>query len=144
MVEAEAYRLQGEMLAAVGSQPEAEVCIQRALAVAREQSARIWELRAGATLARLWRDQGKRTEGPRPARADLRLVHRKASTRRSLRRRRRCWSSSRSDAPACATWRRMSALGHVLTFQTGHHGNLSNWGRPSHISSQGAFEPTKI
>jgi class 3 adenylate cyclase/predicted ATPase len=62
MVEAEAYRLQGEMLAAVGSQPEAEVCIQRALAVAREQSARIWELRAGATLARLWRDQGKRTE----------------------------------------------------------------------------------
>src|SRR5882762_7452016 len=26
----------------------------------------------------------------------------------------------------------------------GHHGNLSNWGRPSHISSQGAFEPTKI
>ena len=62
MVEAEAYRLQGEMLAAVGSQPEAEVCIQRALAVAREQSARIWELRAGATLARLWTDQGKRTE----------------------------------------------------------------------------------
>jgi predicted ATPase len=56
MVEAEAYRLQGEMLAAVGSQPEAEVCIQRALAVAREQSTRIWELRAGATLARLWRD----------------------------------------------------------------------------------------
>ena len=25
-----------------------------------------------------------------------------------------------------------------------HHGNLSNWGRPSQMSSQGAFEPTKI
>jgi hypothetical protein len=33
---------------------------------------------------------------------------------------------------------------HVWTFQTGHHGNPSNWSRPSHISSQGAFEPTKI
>jgi predicted ATPase len=46
----------------VGSQADAEVCIRRALTVAREQSARIWELRAGATLVRLWRDQGKRTE----------------------------------------------------------------------------------
>ena len=33
-----------------------------ALAVARQQGARFFELRAGISLARLWRDQGKRTE----------------------------------------------------------------------------------
>jgi predicted ATPase len=61
-VEAETHRLKGEMLASIGSSAEAEVCIQRALVVAREQSARMWELRASTSLARLWRDQGKRTE----------------------------------------------------------------------------------
>jgi predicted ATPase len=30
--------------------------------VARRQSARFWELRAAISLARLWREQGKRTE----------------------------------------------------------------------------------
>jgi predicted ATPase len=30
--------------------------------VARRQSAGFWELRAARDLARLWRDQGKRTE----------------------------------------------------------------------------------
>ena len=33
-----------------------------AIAVARRQSAKFWELRAAANLARLWRDRGKRTE----------------------------------------------------------------------------------
>jgi predicted ATPase len=32
---------------------------QRALAVARKQQAKSWELRAAMSLARLWRDQGK-------------------------------------------------------------------------------------
>jgi len=32
---------------------------QRALAVARQQQAKSWELRAAMSLARLWRDQGK-------------------------------------------------------------------------------------
>jgi predicted ATPase len=31
----------------------------RALAVAREQQAKSWELRAAMSIARLWRDQGK-------------------------------------------------------------------------------------
>jgi predicted ATPase len=32
---------------------------ERALAVARQQQAKSWELRAAMSLARLWRDQGK-------------------------------------------------------------------------------------
>ena len=40
----------------------AEDSYRRALAVARRQSAKFWELRAAISLARLWRDQGKRAE----------------------------------------------------------------------------------
>jgi len=39
----------------------AEDCYRQALAVARRQGAKFWELRAGTSLARLWRDQGKHT-----------------------------------------------------------------------------------
>ena len=41
---------------------EAESSSQHALAVARKQQAKFWELRASIGLARLWRSQGKRTE----------------------------------------------------------------------------------
>ena len=41
---------------------KAEAYFQRALAVAREQQAKSWELRAAMSMARLWRDQGKRDE----------------------------------------------------------------------------------
>ena len=34
----------------------------RALAVARQQQAKSWDLRAAMSMARLWRDQGKRDE----------------------------------------------------------------------------------
>ena len=34
----------------------------RALAVARAQQAKSWELRAAISMARLWRDQGRRDE----------------------------------------------------------------------------------
>jgi predicted ATPase len=33
-----------------------------ALAVAQRQNAKFWELRAAMSMARLWRDQGKREE----------------------------------------------------------------------------------
>src|SRR6516162_9611707 len=38
---------------------KAEAYFERALAVARQQQARSWELRAAMSMARLWRDQGK-------------------------------------------------------------------------------------
>ena len=38
---------------------KAEACFERALAVAREQEAKSWELRAATNMARLWYDQGK-------------------------------------------------------------------------------------
>jgi predicted ATPase len=41
---------------------KAEAYFERALAVARKQQAKSWELRAAMGLARLKRDQGKRDE----------------------------------------------------------------------------------
>jgi predicted ATPase len=41
---------------------KAETYFVRALAVARAQQAKSWELRATMSMARLWRDQGKRDE----------------------------------------------------------------------------------
>ena len=41
---------------------KAEAYFTRALNVARQQKAKSWELRAAMSMARLWRDQGKRDE----------------------------------------------------------------------------------
>jgi predicted ATPase len=41
---------------------DAEDHFRCAVAVAREQQARFWELRAATSLARLWRDQNRRAE----------------------------------------------------------------------------------
>jgi len=38
---------------------KAETHFERALAVARAEQAKFWELRAAMSTARLWRDQGK-------------------------------------------------------------------------------------
>ena len=64
--EAELHRLQGELtLQSRGSglpstvEAEAEQCFHQALAVARTQQAKSWELRAATSLARLWHRQGK-------------------------------------------------------------------------------------
>jgi predicted ATPase len=58
---AEAYRLQGEFLLrqAVPDTAHAETCFQQALAMARRQQAKSWELRAALSLSRLWQRQGK-------------------------------------------------------------------------------------
>ena len=62
--EAELHRLRGEALLALSPEQaaEAEASYHQALAVARDQGARLWELRAATSLARLWRDQGKRQQ----------------------------------------------------------------------------------
>jgi DNA-binding winged helix-turn-helix (wHTH) protein/tetratricopeptide (TPR) repeat protein len=58
---AEAYRLQGELLLRQASPKaaQAEACFQQALATARRQQAKSWELRAAVSLSRLWQQQGK-------------------------------------------------------------------------------------
>jgi predicted ATPase len=63
--EAEIYRVKGELLFKHGrpdTVTEAESCFRRALDIAEGQSAKSWELRAATSLARLWRDQGQRTQ----------------------------------------------------------------------------------
>jgi predicted ATPase len=62
VVEAELHRLRGELLTAIGDKAAANHSYQQAIAVAQRQRAKAWELRAATSLARLWRDQGKRTE----------------------------------------------------------------------------------
>jgi predicted ATPase len=42
------------------AEAKAEAYFERALAVARQQQAKSWELCAAMSMARLWRDQGKR------------------------------------------------------------------------------------
>ena len=62
--EPEIYRIAGE-IALMLPEPDAakaEAYFERALAVARKQQAKSWELRAAMSMARLWRDQGKRDE----------------------------------------------------------------------------------
>jgi predicted ATPase len=59
---AELYRLRGNLLYATGDPSAAEECYHQALAVAKRQSAKLWELLGATSLARLWRDQGKRAE----------------------------------------------------------------------------------
>jgi len=64
LYEAEIYRMAGEI--AVKSperdQAKAQDYFDHALAVARQQQAKSWELRAAMSMARLWRDQGKCSE----------------------------------------------------------------------------------
>jgi class 3 adenylate cyclase/predicted ATPase len=62
--EAEVHRVAGE-IALMSPKPDAakaQAYFERALVVARQQQAKSWELRAAMSLARLWRDQGKRDE----------------------------------------------------------------------------------
>jgi predicted ATPase len=62
--EAEVNRVGGQ-IALHSPEPDrakAEASFERALSVARQQQARSWELRAAMSMARLWRDQGKREQ----------------------------------------------------------------------------------
>jgi predicted ATPase len=57
--EAELYRLRGQLLNGVGQRAEAETNYRQAMAIAKRQSAKVWELRAAISLARLWVNEGK-------------------------------------------------------------------------------------
>ena len=59
--EAEVNRIAGEITLRSPERDaaKAEGYFERALAVARKQQAKSWELRAAMSMARLWRDQGK-------------------------------------------------------------------------------------
>src|SRR6516225_9904039 len=61
LCEAEIHRVAGEiaLLSPERDVVKAEAYFERALAVARQQQAKSWELRAATSLARLWRDQDK-------------------------------------------------------------------------------------
>jgi predicted ATPase len=62
--EAEVHRIAGE-IALKSPEPDtakAEAYFESALTVARKQQAKSWELRAAMSMARLWRDQGKRQQ----------------------------------------------------------------------------------
>jgi predicted ATPase len=58
--QAETVRLSGDVLAAMGNPMGAEASYHEAIAIAEQQSAKLWELCAAMSLARLWRSQGKR------------------------------------------------------------------------------------
>jgi predicted ATPase len=59
---AKLYRHKGQLLLRQGHPEAAEELYQKALSIAREQAAKLWELRAALSLARLRRDQGRRAE----------------------------------------------------------------------------------
>jgi len=59
---AETLRLAGDVLLGMGDPMAAEASYCEAIAIAQQQSAKLWELFAAMSLARLWRDQGKRAE----------------------------------------------------------------------------------
>jgi class 3 adenylate cyclase/predicted ATPase len=59
---AELERLKGQQLLLQGHTEAAERLYRDALSIAREQEAKLWELRAAASLARLSRDEGRRSE----------------------------------------------------------------------------------
>jgi predicted ATPase len=63
-IKAELHRLKGDLLLWL-SEPDdiaAEARFRRAIAIARAQDARLWELRASMSLVRLWMGQGRGRE----------------------------------------------------------------------------------
>jgi predicted ATPase len=61
-LDAELNRHKGQLLLRQGHSEAAEELYRKALGIAQEQGAKLWELRAAESLARLWRDRGKGAE----------------------------------------------------------------------------------
>jgi predicted ATPase len=60
---AELNRNKGQLLLRQGHSEAAEELYRKALSIAEEQGAKLWELRAAVSLARLRHDQGRYVEG---------------------------------------------------------------------------------
>jgi len=99
---AELYRLKGALLLqqAVPDAVQAETCFHQALAVARQQQAKSFELRAATSLARLWQSQGSArrltTCSPRCTTGSPRGLIRRISKRR-----RHCWTNTNPKDITC-------------------------------------------
>ena len=61
-LEAELNRHNGQLLLRQGHTEAAEELYSKALSIAQEQEAKLWELRAAVSLARLRSDQGRHAE----------------------------------------------------------------------------------
>jgi predicted ATPase len=61
LYEAEVHRIRGELLLGQDrpDRAQAEACFEKALAVARDQQAKSWELRAAVSVARMWLQEGR-------------------------------------------------------------------------------------
>jgi len=59
---AELNRHKGQLVLRQGHPKAAEQLYRKAMSIAQEQEAKLWELRAAVSLARLHRDQGRRAE----------------------------------------------------------------------------------
>ena len=59
---AELNRHKGQLLLRQGQSEAAEELYRKALSIAEAQEAKLWELRAAVSLARLWGEQGRRVE----------------------------------------------------------------------------------
>ena len=73
--DAELHRLTGTVLLAENKLDEGGASLQHAIHIAQAQQAKSLELRATASLARLWRDQGQAAASSRTARSGVRVVH---------------------------------------------------------------------
>ena len=61
-LDAELYRHKIQLLQRQGHTDATEELYRKAMIIAEEQEAKLWELRAAVSLSRLWRDQGRRGE----------------------------------------------------------------------------------
>ncbi len=61
-LQAETLRLRGELLVIVGDSAGAEASLLKAITLAQRQGAKLFELRASTSLARLLHDQGRHKE----------------------------------------------------------------------------------
>jgi predicted ATPase len=59
---AELNRHKGQLMLRLGNTKAAEELYRKALSIAEEQEAKLWELRAAVSLARLRRDRGRTVE----------------------------------------------------------------------------------